>query len=91
MPKKRKSGGRSKGSKGRDEYVACSMCGKRVPRGKAKRRTRYKTLVDYQIGRELRRQKVYVPRIPEIVYYCVNCAVHRGVVHIRSKNERKQY
>ncbi|MFX1535752.1 MAG: 30S ribosomal protein S26e [Promethearchaeota archaeon] len=90
MPKKRKSGGRSKGKKGRSSTVQCSICGKSVPRDKAKRKTSYKTLVDPTIGKELRKSGTFIPRERFTRYYCVNCAVHRGLANIRSKDERRE-
>jgi len=89
VPKKRKSRGRAKGDAGKKARVQCSMCGKLVPRDKAKKVTRYTTVVDPMIGRELRQQGAYIPRTKEIKMYCINCAVHRNVVRVRSKEERK--
>ena len=88
--KKRKSGGRSKGKKGGVSKVHCSSCGRLVPRDKAKRKTKYSSFVDHTIGRELRKAGTYIPRIPSINYYCVSCAVHRGVTNIRSSKDRKR-
>ena len=90
MPKKRKSGGRSKGSKGRSKMVQCSSCGAQVPRGKAKRVTKYKSLVDWTLGKELRAQGAYFTRQRVEKYYCISCAVHRRVVKVRSKASRTQ-
>ncbi len=90
MPKKRRSGGKTGSKKGRSELVSCSSCGKLVRREKAKKRTVYSSFVDYQIARELRAQGTRIPRVPTVKYYCVNCAVHRGIVHIRAKEERKK-
>ncbi|MHA1167594.1 MAG: 30S ribosomal protein S26e [Candidatus Hodarchaeales archaeon] len=89
MPKKRKSGGRSKGKKGSSGNVQCSQCGKMVPVDKAKRKTTYKSYVDGTIYRELRKQGTQIPRMQTTRYYCVNCAVHRGVANIRAKKDRK--
>ncbi|MFW9853923.1 MAG: 30S ribosomal protein S26e [Candidatus Thorarchaeota archaeon] len=89
MGRKRKSRGRSKGKKGASQRVQCSSCGQQVPRDKAKRKTAYKSLVDPVIRSELRKQGTKVPRIPMIRYYCVSCAVHRGIVQIRSEDHRK--
>nr|MDO8081554.1 30S ribosomal protein S26e [Candidatus Freyarchaeota archaeon] len=89
LPQKRKSRGRAKGSAGRKAVVQCSGCGKMVPRDKAKRVTRYTTMVDPMIGRELRQQGAYIPRTKEIKTYCINCAVHRKVTRVRSKDDRK--
>lgn len=89
MGRKRKSRGRSKGKKGSIQKVQCSGCGQLVPRDKAKRKTVNKSLVDPTIRKELRKQGTKVPRIPYVRYYCVSCAIHRGVVQIRSEKQRK--
>ena len=89
MPKKRKSSGRAKGKSGRPGTVQCYSCGRLIPRDKAKKVTRYITLVDYQLAKELRKQGAYIPRRKEVVYYCVSCAIHRGIVRIRSREARK--
>lgn len=89
MPKKRSSGGRSKGGKGRSGMVQCSYCGAQVPRDKAKRQTRYTSLVDSRIFKELRDQGARIQRTKTVKYLCISCAVHRGVVKVRSKVDRK--
>ena len=89
MTKKRKSGGRSKGGKGHSKMIQCSMCGKSVPRDKAKRKASYTSFVDPQLGRELRKEGAIIPRMKSLKYYCINCAVHRGIVKIRSRATRK--
>ena len=89
MPYKRKSRGRSKGSKGRSNYVQCSICGELVPRDKAKKVTRRFSIVDPALARELQQKGAYMASPIETRYYCVSCAVHRGIVKVRSKNERK--
>lgn len=90
MPVKRKSRGRSKGSKGKGALVQCQGCGQQVPRDKAKRVSRRISLVDSLLYKELRQKGTYIASSTETRYYCVSCAVHRGVVKVRSKNERRQ-
>jgi len=89
MPSKRKSRGRSKGQKGRSSHVQCSSCGELVPRDKAKKATRRISLVDPTLSRELRQKGAYLPSQVATRYYCVSCAVHRGVVKVRSKDSRR--
>jgi small subunit ribosomal protein S26e len=89
MPKKRKSGGRSKGGQGRSGMVQCSFCGAQVPRDKAKRTTRYTSLVDRRLLKELQDQGSRISRYRTTKYLCVSCAVHRGVVKVRGKDDRK--
>ncbi|MCK4566319.1 MAG: 30S ribosomal protein S26e, partial [Candidatus Thorarchaeota archaeon] len=45
MAKKRKSGGRSKGSSGKGKSVQCSKCGRMVPVDKAKKHTKRVSVV----------------------------------------------
>ncbi|TEU08302.1 30S ribosomal protein S26e [Candidatus Bathyarchaeota archaeon] len=89
MPKKRSSGGRSKGGKGRSGTVQCSFCGAQVPKDKAKRTTKYTSLVDSRLLKELQQQGAQIARYRTTKYLCISCAVHRGVVKVRSKVERK--
>ncbi len=89
MPVKRKSRGRSKGGKGKGSLVQCSSCGELVPRDKAKRASRRVSVVDSALYKELRQKGTFIPSRREIRYYCVSCAVHRGVVKVRAQDERK--
>jgi small subunit ribosomal protein S26e len=89
MPQKRKSRGRSKGGKGRGSFVQCSQCGSLVPRDKAKRQTRYKSLVDSSLAKELRAQGTMFVRPKITRWFCVSCAIHRGVRKVRSKASRR--
>jgi small subunit ribosomal protein S26e len=90
MPVKRKSRGRAKGSKGKGALVQCQGCGQQVPRDKAKRVSRRISLIDSQLYKELKQKGTYIASSTETRYYCISCAVHRGVVKVRSKSERRQ-
>ncbi len=89
IPKKRKSHGRNKGKSGNPGFVQCSHCGKHVPRDKAKKVTKNVSFIDFQIVKELRSKGTYIPRQQVINYYCISCAVHRRVVKVRAKADRK--
>jgi small subunit ribosomal protein S26e len=89
LPFKRKSRGRSKGGKGSGGVVQCAGCGSMVPRDKAKKVTRRHSIVDYQLAKELRAKGAYIEAPSTTMYYCVSCAVHRGVVKVRAENERR--
>ena len=89
LPVKRKSRGRSKGAKGRGSNIQCHSCGQTVPRDKAKRVSKRISMVDYVLSKELRQKGAYIASPVTTKYYCVSCAVHRGVVKVRSKSERK--
>jgi small subunit ribosomal protein S26e len=89
MAKKRKSGGRSKGSSGNRGTVQCSRCGRIVPADKAKKYTKRVSAVEPQLARELRQQGSFIQTRRVTSYYCVSCAVHAGRVNIRATSERK--
>ncbi|MHA1271167.1 MAG: 30S ribosomal protein S26e [Candidatus Helarchaeota archaeon] len=89
MPKKRKSGGRSKGKQGTRGRVQCSKCGRMVPADKAKKITVYSSPVDYRMQKELRSQGTYIPRIAHIKTLCISCAIHTRKIKIRAKKDRK--
>lgn len=90
MPVKRKSHGRSKGGKGRSMQVQCCVCGQLVPRDKAKKSTRRVSVLNPTLARELRQKGAYVSSRLDTKYYCVSCAVHRGIVKVRAEDERRQ-
>ena len=89
VPTKRRSRGRSKGQKGRSGYVQCGSCGQLVPRDKAEKMTHRVSLVNPALSKELRHKGAYFPTRVATKYYCVSCAVHRGIVKVRSKDSRK--
>jgi small subunit ribosomal protein S26e len=88
VPFKRKSRGRSKGSKGSSGLVQCANCGQLVPRDKAKKSTRRVSFVDPQLAKELRQKGTYLASWVDTKYYCISCAVHRGIVKVRAESER---
>ncbi|MBY8999425.1 MAG: 30S ribosomal protein S26e [Candidatus Heimdallarchaeota archaeon] len=88
MPKKRKSGGRSGGKRGRASAKTCASCGGTVATDKAKKYTVFSSAVDYRLAKELRSEGAHIPRQQKIVYYCVSCAIHKGRTNIRAKKER---
>jgi small subunit ribosomal protein S26e len=90
MPKKRTSRGRAKGGKGSSGTVHCSQCGAMVPRDKAKKVTGRVTLVEPILAKELRAQGAYIAASTDVKFYCVSCAVHRGIVKVRSESERRR-
>lgn len=90
MVKKRKSRGRSKGHKGKEDFVQCASCGKLVPRSKAKKIYRRTSLVDPYLAKQLVKKGAYFPGSQSVRYYCVSCAVHRGYYSPRNKQERRK-
>jgi len=89
MPKKRKSRGRSKGSKGQSSRVQCDSCGAWVPRDKAIKVTKPVSVVEPQLARELTKQGAFIFKRVVMKYYCVSCAIFQRVVKVRAKDERK--
>jgi len=89
MPKKRKSRGRHKGSKGRSGYIQCDNCGRIVPADKAICVTRMYSPVDRALAEELEKKGAIVTRYPVTKCYCVNCAIHYGIIKIRSRESRR--
>ncbi|MDQ4073603.1 MAG: 30S ribosomal protein S26e [Thermoproteota archaeon] len=89
MPKKRTSRGRTKGGKGSSGTVHCSQCGAMVPRDKAKKITGRITLVEPTLAKELKSQGAYIAPSTDVKFYCVSCAVHRGIVKVRSELDRR--
>lgn len=90
MPKKRKSRGRHKGGKGKEDIVQCDECGALLPRSKAVRITKPVTPVDPQLAKELRDKGAVIPQYTVTKYLCLRCAIHRGVIKIRPEDERKK-
>ena len=91
MPKKRKSRGRGKGGKGHESRAQCDGCGAWVPKSKLKKVTRYMSLVDPQLRKELERKGTMIPTMPITKQYCVSCAVYQGVVKVRAESMRKTF
>ncbi len=90
LPKKRKSRGRHKGSKGKEDMVQCDECGALVPRSKAVRITRPYTVIDPQLARELRKKGAIIPVYHVTKTLCIRCAIFRGIIKIRPESERKK-
>jgi len=90
MPKKRTSRGRSKGGKGRASLIQCTNCARWVPRDKAKKVTSRLSLVEPQLAKELRSSGTYIASPTIVKSYCVSCAVHFGVVKVRSAVDRRK-
>ena len=91
MGKKRKSRGRTKGNKGSSSGVQCSACGRMIPRDKAKRVTSRRGLVtDRTLAQELEKQGARISGSIVDKYYCISCAIHRGICAPRERELRKE-
>lgn len=89
MPKKRESRGRRKGDKGHVSIISCDNCGKRVPEDKAVCVTRMYSPVDASLASELEKKGAIISRYPVTKCYCINCAIHFGIIKVRSETERR--
>lgn len=90
MVQKRKSRGRAKGQKGAEPTVQCDNCGAFVPRSKIQRVTRRYSIVGGDLAKELRQSGTYIAASPLTKNLCISCAIHFGVLKVRSRDERKQ-
>lgn len=91
MPLKRASRGRKKGGKGSSGAIQCSNCGQTVPKDKAKKVTSRLNLVEHSLAKELRAQGAYIASPKILKWYCISCAIHFGVLKIRSEASRRQH
>ena len=63
--------------------------GRWFPEIKAKKITGRITLVEPTLAKELKAQGAYIAPSTDVKFYCVSCAVHRGVVKVRSEVDRR--
>ena len=89
MPLKRASRGRKKGGKGASGRIQCTNCGATVPRDKAKKVTSRLNLVEHSLAKELRAQGAYIASPRVLKWYCISCAIHFGILKIRSEASRR--
>ena len=63
--------------------------GRWFPEIKLKKITGRITLVEPTLAKELKAQGAYIAPSTDVKFYCVSCAVHRGVVKVRSEVDRR--
>lgn len=90
MPLKRASRGRRKGGKGSSTRIQCTNCGATVPSDKAKKVTSRLNLVEHTLAKELRAQGTYIASPRVLKWYCISCAIHFGILKIRSESKRRE-
>ncbi len=90
MPLKRASRGRRKGGKGSSDRIQCTNCGATVPKDKAKKVTSRLSLVEHSLAKELRAQGAYIASPSILKWYCISCAIHFGILKIRSADSRRK-
>lgn len=88
-PKRGQVGDGQRAEKEAQGTVHCSQCGAMVPRDKAKKVTGRITFVEPTLAKELRAAGAYIASSTDVKFYCVSCAVHRGIVKVRSEQERR--
>ena len=71
-------------------WFSCSNCGRLTPRGKAKKVTRYISLMEGVIAKELREAGAIIPREKSTQWLCISCAIHSHAIGIRPNADRKK-
>ena len=72
------------------EYMPVN-CGQTVPKDKAKKVTsRLNLYVEHTLAKELRSQGAYIASPRVLKWYCISCAIHFGILKIRSESARRQ-
>eukprot|EP00703_Trepomonas_sp_PC1_P000514 JAP96092.1 Ribosomal protein S26 [Trepomonas sp. PC1] len=93
MPVKRGNHGRCKNHAGRTVPVHCQNCYRLVPVDKITRRFQIKQMIDSNIQQDVLAaciiKDVTLPKQYTKIQYCVSCAIHNHLVHVRSAEERK--
>ncbi|CAL6072066.1 Ribosomal_protein S26 [Hexamita inflata] len=92
MPVKRRNHGRCKNHAGRTVPAHCHNCYRLVPVDKITRRFNIKQMIESNIQQDVLAACVvtdYVlPKLYTKIQYCVSCAIHNHLVHVRSHEER---
>ena len=104
MPTKRRNHGRNKKGRGNVTRVRCVVTGKAVPKDKAIKKMRIGKLVGEACERDIQEHSVYteaarqggdfgnssfMPKIFVKEYYCIEAAVHKKLVKVRSRTMRR--
>eukprot|EP01122_Echinamoeba_exundans_P007054 TRINITY_DN208_c0_g1_i1.p2 TRINITY_DN208_c0_g1~~TRINITY_DN208_c0_g1_i1.p2 ORF type:complete len:167 (-),score=27.62 TRINITY_DN208_c0_g1_i1:148-648(-) len=93
MTKKRRNAGRSKHGRGHTRRVWCYQCNNLVAKDKATSRFLVRNLVDASTKRDIEDNSAIkgyeIPKLYVKTEYCVSCAIHSHIVHVRSVEERR--
>jgi small subunit ribosomal protein S26e len=103
MPTKRRNHGRNKKGRGNVTRVRCTVTGKAIPKDKAIRKMKITKLVGDACERDIQEHSVFtsaangmefgnssfMPKIFVKEYYCIEAAVHKKFVKVRSRTMRR--
>ena len=103
MPTKRRNHGRNKKGRGNVTRVRCTVTGKAIPKDKAIRKMKISKLVGDACERDIQEHSVFtaaaremefgngsfMPKIFVKEYYCIEAAVHKKFVKVRSRTMRR--
>eukprot|EP01125_Pyxidicula_operculata_P000606 TRINITY_DN10603_c0_g1_i1.p1 TRINITY_DN10603_c0_g1~~TRINITY_DN10603_c0_g1_i1.p1 ORF type:complete len:107 (-),score=15.63 TRINITY_DN10603_c0_g1_i1:128-448(-) len=94
MTKKRRNAGRSKHGRGHTKAKTCDGCGRLSPKDKIIKRFQVRNIVetsalsDIQANTGLGDDYV-LPKTFYKFHYCISCAIHRRIVRVRSREDRR--
>lgn len=93
MPVKRKNHGRCKNFAGRTAPIHCNNCYRLVPRDKIIKRFQIKQIIESNIQQDVLAastiKDAVLPKLYGKIQYCVSCAIHNHLIHVRSHESRK--
>ncbi|KAF9616589.1 hypothetical protein IFM89_030641, partial [Coptis chinensis] len=78
---KRRNGGRNEHSCGHVNFIRCSNCGKCCPKDKV--------FAVRDVQEACVNEGYTLPKLYDMMRYCVSCAIHSHVVRVRSRTNRR--
>merc|ERR1712100_763244 len=93
MPKKRRNNGRNKKGRGKTKRVPCMQSGKLIPKDKSIKRYVVRDLFDASTKSDINDNKavdtITIPKIFIKQYYSIEAAIHKRIVRVRQKADRR--